>query len=77
MVVRSLFSTLKLFHLEGRLSGAWSRRVDSARWPNSIPPRGVAQGGLLIPVISSEFGIDGGGVEQNNGNGSGTSRSGL
>ena len=33
-------------------------------------------GGLLIPVIGSEFGVDGGGVEQNDGNGSGTSRSG-
>ena len=43
----------------------------------SIPPGGVAQGGLLIAVISSEFGVDGGGVEQNDGHGSGTSRSGL
>ena len=33
-------------------------------------------GGLLIPVISSELGVDGGGVEQNDGSGSGTSRSG-
>ena len=50
--------------------------VDSARWPNSNPPGGVAQGTLLIPVISSEGGVDGGGVEQHDGNGSGTSRSG-
>ena len=52
------------------------RGVDSARWPNSNPPGGVAQGGLLIPVISSEFGVDGGGVERKDGHGSGTSRSG-
>ena len=44
--------------------------------PNSNPPGGVAQKGFLIPVISSEFGVDGGGVEQNDGNGSSTSRSG-
>ena len=41
------------------------RGVDSARWPNSYPPCGVAQGDLLIPVISSdissECGVDGGG----------------
>ena len=53
------------------------RGDDSARWPNSIPLGGVAQVGLLIPVISSEFGVDGGGVEQKGGHGSGTSRSGL
>ena len=53
------------------------RRVDAARLPNSTPPDGVAQGGLLIPVICSVFGVDRGGVEQNDGNGSGTSRSGL
>ena len=51
--------------------------VDSARWPNSSPPGGVAQEGLLIPVISSELGVICGGVEQNVGNGSGMSRSGL
>ena len=39
------------------------RGYDSARWPSSIPPGGVAQVGLLIPVISSKFGVDGGGVE--------------
>ena len=49
--------------------------MDSARWPNSNPPDGVAQGGLLIPIIGSEFGIDGGGLEQFDRNGSGTSRS--
>ena len=42
----------------------------------SHPPGGAAQGGFLIPVISSEFGVDGGGVERQNGNGSNTSRSG-
>ena len=52
------------------------RGVDSARWPNSNPPGGVAQGGLQIPVINSEFGVDGGGVERKDGHGSGTSRSG-
>ena len=52
------------------------RGVDSAKWPNRNPPGGVAQWSLLIPVKSSEFGVDGGGVEQNGGNGSGTSRSG-
>ena len=52
------------------------RGDDAARSPNSNPPGGVAQGGLLILVISSEFGVDGGGVEQNDGSGSGTSRSG-
>ena len=42
------------------------RGVYSARWPNSNPPGRVAQGGrgLLIPVISSEFGVEGGGVEK-------------
>ena len=53
------------------------RGVDSARRPISNPPGGAAQGGLLIPVTSSEFGVDRGGVEQNHGNGSGTSKSGL
>ena len=43
------------------------RGVDSARQPHSKPPGGVAPGGLLIPVISSEFGVDGGGVDQNDG----------
>ena len=38
---------------------------------------GVAQGGPLIPDISSEFGVDGGGVEQQDGDGSGTPKSGL
>ena len=52
------------------------RGVDSARWPNSNPPGGAAQGGLLIPVMGSAVGVEGGGVEQNCGNGSGTSRSG-
>ena len=33
-------------------------------------------GGLLIPVIGSAVGVEGGGVEQNDGNGPGTSRSG-
>ena len=32
------------------------RGVDSARWPNSNPPCGVAQEGLLIPVIGSAVG---------------------
>ena len=53
------------------------RGVDSARWPNSYPPGGVGLGGLLIPVMSSEFCVDGGGVEQNDGDGPATSRSGL
>ena len=52
------------------------RGVDSARWPNSNPPGGVAQGGLLIPVIGSAVDVEAGGVEQNDANGSGTSRSG-
>ena len=43
---------------------------------NSNPPGGEAQGGLLIPVVSNEFGVNGGGVEENDGNGSGTSMSG-
>ena len=38
--------------------------VDPARWPKSNPPGGVAQEGLLIPVISSKFGVDGGDDEQ-------------
>ena len=36
-----------------------------ARWPNCIPTGGVAQGGLLMPVSSSEVGVAGGGVEPN------------
>ena len=52
------------------------RGDDSARWPNSSLPGGVAQEGLLIPVTGCEFGVVGGGVEQNDGHGSGTSRSG-
>ena len=40
------------------------RGVDSAGWPNSNPPGGVAQMGLLITGIGSEFGVDEGGVEQ-------------
>ena len=58
------------------------RGDDSARRPNSIPPSGVARGEgrggrvLLIPVMRSEFAVDGGGAEQNDGNESGTSRSG-
>ena len=52
------------------------RGVDSARWANSNPLGGVAQVGLLIPVISSAVDVEGAGVEQNAGNGSGTSRSG-
>ena len=51
--------------------------VESARSPSSIPPGGVAQGGLLIPVSSSDLGVVGGGVEQNGGNGSGMLSSGL
>ena len=50
---------------------------DSARWPNSIPPGGVAQEVLLIPASGSELGVVCGGVEQNYLNGSGMSRSGL
>ena len=52
------------------------RGVHSARGPNSNPPGGVAQEGFLIPVIGSGVGVDGGGVEHMEGNGSGTSRSG-
>ena len=51
-------------------------RTDSARWPNSNPPGGVAQGRSLDPVTGSAVDVEGGGVEQNDGNGSGTSRSG-
>ena len=50
--------------------------VDSARWPNSISPRGVTQVGVLIPVIGSAVGAEGGGVEHNDGIGSSSSRSG-
>ena len=39
-------------------------------------PGGKAQGSLVIPVIGSVVGVEGGGVEQNDGNESGTSRSG-
>ena len=52
------------------------RGVDSTRWPNCNPPCGVAQGDLLIPVMDSAVGEDGGGAEQEERNGSGTSRSG-
>ena len=41
-----------------------ARGVDSARWPNSNPLGGVAQEGLLVPVIGSEFGVEEGGVGQ-------------
>ena len=54
MVVRSLFSLLKLFLLH-------------PSWLSST-------GGFLVPVISSEFGVNGGGGEQNDGNGSGMSK---
>ena len=60
----------------GNVSTRTVRGDESARWPNSIPPGGVAQGCLLIPGISSKFGVIGG-VEQHDRNGSGTSRSGL
>ena len=53
------------------------RGVDSAKGPYNNLPGGVAQGHILIPVISSEFGVNGSGVEQNDGNGSSTSKSGL
>ena len=51
-------------------------REGSARRPNSDPPCGVVQGDLVIPVIGSAVCEDGGGVEQKEGHGSGTSRSG-
>ena len=51
------------------------RGVDSARWPNSNPPGRVGQERLLIPVIGSAVDVEGGGVQQNDGNGSGTSGS--
>ena len=44
-------------------------RCDPARWQNSIPAGGVAHGGLLIPVSTSELGVVCGGVEQNDENG--------
>ena len=50
--------------------------LGSPGWPNKNPPRGVAQVDLLIPVMGSAVGVDGGGVEQKDSNGSGTSRSG-
>ena len=60
------------------------RGDDSARWSNSSPSGGVArereregERGPVIRVISNEFGVVGGGLEHNDGNGSGTSRSGL
>ena len=49
------------------------RGVDATSWPNCNPPCGVAQGDLLIPFRGSAVGVDGGGVEQKEGNGSGTS----
>ena len=64
-------------HAPSQLNSKSVRGDDLARWPCSIPPGGVAQGRLLIPVISSEFGVNGGGVEQNDGNGSGMSKNGL
>ena len=89
MVVRSLYSVLGLFLLEGLLIRVCSLLtsmqvlglkpmigVGSTRWPNCDPPCGVAQGGLLIQVIGREVGVVGGGVEQKEENGSGTSRSG-
>ena len=48
-----------------------ARRVDSARWPN----KSIAEG-FLIPVINSAVDVEGRGVEQNDGYGSGTPRSG-
>ena len=59
----------------GLLRGYFVRGVGSSRRPTCNPPCGVAQGDLLIPVISSEVGVDGG-AEQKEGNGSGTSMSG-
>ena len=38
--------------------------------------RGGEEGVLLIPIIGSAVAVEGGGVEQNDENGSGTSRSG-
>ena len=49
------------------------RGVDSARWPNSNLLGGVAQEGLLIPVIGSAVDVEGDGVEQNDGKSSGMS----
>ena len=46
----------------------------STRRPNSMPPRGVALGFILIPVLGSEVCI-GDERKQKEGNGSGTSRS--
>ena len=46
----------------------------SARWPHSNPLGGVAQGGLLIPVIGSAADVEGV-VEQDDENVSGMSRS--
>ena len=40
-----------------------------------MPPRGVALGFIMIPVLGSEVCV-GGGAEQKVGNGSGTSKSG-
>ena len=52
------------------------RGLCSTRRPNCNPPRGVAQGDLLIPVTGSGVCEVEGGGEQNEGNGSGTSRGG-
>ena len=52
------------------------RGVGSTRRANCNPPCGVAQGDLIIPIIGSAVGVDGGGVEQKERNRSGTSRSG-
>ena len=52
------------------------RADDSARRPNCNPPGGVAQGGLLIPVIRHWVRCRRRCVKQNDGNGSGTSRTG-
>ena len=38
--------------------------MGSTRRPNCNPPCGGAQGDLLIPVIGSDVGVDGVGVEQ-------------
>ena len=48
----------------------WTKR------PNCNFPCGVAQGHLLIPIISSGVGVVGGSVEQQERNVSSTSRSG-
>ena len=45
------------------------RGVGSTRRPISNPPCGVAQVGLLIPVIGSAVDVERGCVEHNDGNG--------